>query len=196
MNANASLPWGLKPTGLIGPQDRAAGVTVERVHGASVLTVAPFRGQSARCAALLAEHFGLDWPEAGRAATDGQRMVAWNGINDVLLIDFSGQMSHAQVKAIFAGCAGVVDQSDGRFLIRIHGPSADRALAKLVEIDLHPDRFQPLMAAITDMHHISAGLIKVSGDPSYILHCARSYAADFWHHVATAGAEYTVSMKV
>lgn len=196
MNAHATPPWGIEPTGVRGPADAKPAVQLAWLRGARCVTIAPFRGQHGACAAWLSEHHGLAWPDTGRIVVNGNVAAAWNSPGDIMLIDAQGGMSADQIAQALAGKAAVVDQSSGRIVLRLSGEKSRNALMKLVEIDLHPSVLKAGMGAITALHHMSAGVFKIADDPVFWLHAARTYAADVWHSVAEAGEEFGIEMTV
>lgn len=196
MNAHATPPWGIEPTSVHGPAHAKCGVKVTWLRGAHILTIAPFRGQQAACAAWLAQHLGLDWPDAGRISIKGDVAAAWNSPGDIMLIDATGSLSVDQINAALAGKAAIVDQSSGRIAVRITGEKAQHALMKLVEIDLHPAVLKAGMGGITALHHMSVGVFKIADEPIFWIHAARTYAADVWHCIAEAGEEFGIDMQV
>lgn len=196
MNAHATPPWGMEPTGVRGPAHATPAVKVAWLHGARCITIAPFRGQQVACAAWLAQNFGLAWPEAGRIVVKGDLAAAWNGPGDIMLIDTKGNVSVDQMLSALAGKAAIVDQSSGRIMVRVAGEKARRTLMKLIDIDVDPTVLKAGMGGITALHHMSVGVFEITDEPVFWLHAARTYAADVWHSLAEAGEEFGIDMQV
>lgn len=195
MIARATPPWGLAPTGIVGAATDRPSVTVKWLHDVTLATIAPFRGQRAACVDFFNRQWPLSWPETGRVTAHATLTAMWNSPGDILLMDEGSILSVEKLGHSLARQAAVVDQSSGRLVLRLTGSKAEQALMKLVEIDLHPDVFRTGMGAITALHHISVGIFKIKDDPIYLLHCARSYAADVWHSIAEAGEEFGMKMQ-
>lgn len=196
MNARVTLPFGIEPVAHLGPAASPPRVVAEWLTGTAIFTIAPLRGQRPICAALLADTYGLTWPGTGALSIAGERIAAWNGPGDILLISRNGDLAPDQLAGTFGGKAAIVDQSSGRCAIDVSGSDAERMLMKLVEIDVHPAAFKAGMAAVTELHHMSIGLYKLAEPSRYLIHCARSYAADVWHCIAEAGSEFGIVMPV
>jgi sarcosine oxidase subunit gamma len=196
MNAHATPPWGVEPTGMRGAAHATPTVNVAWLRSARCITITPFREQQAACAAWLAQNFDLAWPKAGRIVVKGDLAAAWNGPGDIMLIDAKGNVSIDQILSALAGKAAIVDQSSGRIVIRLAGEKARRTLMKLVDIDIDPTVFKPGMGGITALHHMSVGVFKIADEPIFWLHAARTYASDVWHSLAEAGEEFSIDMQV
>ncbi len=196
MSAHATSPWGMEHAGVRGPAHAQPAIQITWLRGAQIVTIAPFKGQQAACAAWLSQHLGLAWPDAGRISSKGDVAAAWNSPGDIMLIDATASLSVEELTAALAGKAAIVDQSSGRIAVRIAGEKAQNALMKLVEIDLHPSVLKAGMGGITALHHMSVGVFKIADAPIFWLHAARTYAADVWHCLAEAGEEYGVEMNL
>ena len=196
MNAHATPPWGVELTGARGPAHATPAVNVAWLRGARCITVAPLRGQQPACVAWLTQNFDLPWPEAGRIVVKGDLAVAWNGPSDIMLIDTKGNVSTKHMLLALAGKAAIVDQSSGRIVVRVAGEKARHTLMKLVDIDVDPTVFKAGMGGITALHHMSVGIFKITDEPVFWLHAARTYSYDVWHSLAEAGEEFGIDMQV
>ena len=148
MSAHATSPWGMEHAGVRGPAHAQPAVKITWLRGAHSVTIAPFKGQQAACAAWLSQHLGLAWPDAGRISSKGDVAAAWNSPGDIMLIDATASLSVEELTAALAGKAAIVDQSSGRIAVRIAGEKAHNALMKLVEIDLHSSVLKAGMGGI------------------------------------------------
>ena len=94
----------------------------------------------------------------------------------------------------FSGLASVADQSGGYAVLTLSGPRVLDAMAKGFTIDLHPARFPPGAAAVTQAAHIGIVLWRMPDDdpaaPTFQVGVTRSYAADFRHWLSDSAAEY------
>jgi len=93
--------------------------------------------------------------------------------------------------ARLAGIAAVTDQSDGRAILRLHGPAARDALAKLVPIDLHPGVFTEDATAMTLAGHISVQIWR-TGAECFELACFRSFAGALLEALHAACQEFQI----
>jgi heterotetrameric sarcosine oxidase gamma subunit len=159
------------------------------------LTMASFaaaRGKTDALAEALRAAYGLELPRRpGRAEGNGIAVV-WAGLDQWLAIAErgAGRDLETELKPRLAGLASVVDQSDGRVVVRISGPRARDVLAKGLPIDLHPRAFKPGDVAITHASHIGVILWQLDERPTYELAMFRSYADSFAHWLDEAAAEY------
>ncbi|MGH3851274.1 MAG: sarcosine oxidase subunit gamma, partial [Pseudonocardiaceae bacterium] len=96
----------------------------------------------------------------------------------------------AQLEAALAGSASLVDQSDGKAVLRIAGPRTRDVLAKGCPLDLHPRVFKPGDAATTAISLIPCQLWQIDEAPTYDIAVASSYAGSFWRWLTASAAEY------
>ena len=90
------------------------------------------------------------------------------------------------------GPVSVVDVTHGRAMVRLSGPDAARALAKLCAIDLR-ERVTPDGAAFRSMvANVSTDVVRDDRDgvPSYLLHCERSSGQYLFDALLDACAEF------
>ena len=86
------------------------------------------------------------------------------------------------------GRASVFDQSGSRVLLELAGPRVRDALAKGIELDLHPHAFRPGDAAVTTASHIGVHLWQVAEYPVYRLLVVRTYFGSLWRWLSTSAA--------
>jgi len=89
-----------------------------------------------------------------------------------------------------SGVASVINQTDGRCVFRISGPSVREVLAKGVPIDLDPRVFGPGDTALTLVGHISLHFWQVDRTPTYEFAVPRSFAESFCEWLFAAAANY------
>ncbi len=161
------------------------------------LTMASFaavRGKDGAMREAVRQAYGVDLPKGcGRVEGNGITFV-WAGPDQWLAIaEGDGTRDlESELKAKLEGIASVVDQSDGRVIVRISGTSAREVLAKGVPVDLHPRVFGPGSVAITHASHIGVILWQLDDAPTYELAMFRSYADSFAHWLFEAAAEFAV----
>lgn len=160
------------------------------------LTMASFaavRGKAEALDAALRAAYGIGLPEGVGRRVEGEGIAfAWTGPDQWLAIAprNAERDLERELKATLAGVASVVDQSDGRVVVRIQGPRARDVFAKGVPIDLHPRVFRPGDVAITHASHIGIILWQLDEAPTYEVALFRSYAESFAHWLDESAAEY------
>ncbi len=159
------------------------------------LTMASFaavRGKEDALRDAIRAAYGTDLP-AGNGRVEGSDIAfVWAGPGQWLAIAErgAGRDLEVELKGKLAGIASVVDQSDGRVIVRLAGPLARDVLAKGVPIDLHPRAFKPGSVAITHASHIGVILWQLDEAPTYEAAMFRSYADSFAHWLFESAAEY------
>lgn len=167
------------------------------VKARETLTMASFaavRGKEAALREAIRQAYGVDLPKGcGRVEGNGIAFV-WAGPDQWLAIaEGDGTRDlETELKAKLADIASVVDQSDGRVIVRISGTRAREVLAKGVPVDLHPRVFGPGSVAITHASHIGVILWQLDDAPTYELAMFRSYADSFAHWLFESAAEFAV----
>lgn len=170
----------------------SAGLTAVPREDLTMASLAASRGQTDALAAILRDAYGLVLPQRpGRAEGRGIAVV-WTGPDRWLaMAENTGNRDlERELKPLLAGLASVVDQSDGRVVVRLSGARARDVLAKGVPIDLHPRAFRPGDAAVTHASHIGIILWQRDAHPTYELALPRSYAESFTHWLDASAAEF------
>jgi heterotetrameric sarcosine oxidase gamma subunit len=100
----------------------------------------------------------------------------------------------AAVEDAVAGISGAshVDQSDGRVLLEISGPSVRRILAKCVAIDLHPDVFAVDRSTNTLCCHVAVNLAR-TGDDRFEIVAPRSFCGSLYEELMEMGREFALT---
>jgi heterotetrameric sarcosine oxidase gamma subunit len=163
--------------GRFGADKGIPGVELSVRHPASIVTIIARKG----CAEGLASGFdaikNCDFQWAGfdqyYAVADGWREGAL----------------YRELKERLGSKATVSDQSHGRMIIRIAGPSARQALAKGTPVDLHQDKFPIGKSAVTQMAHVGVHLTR-TGENTFELSVFRGFAESFWEWLAQQAEEF------
>ncbi|MGE0025123.1 MAG: sarcosine oxidase subunit gamma [Hyphomicrobium sp.] len=158
----------------------------------TMASFAPARGKKDAVHAAIQAAYGASLPH-GPARVEGKSIAfMWAGPDLWLAVAERGgdRDLAAELEGVLAGIASVVDQSDGRVVVRISGARARDVLAKGVPIDLHPRAFKPGGVAITHASHIGIILWQVDDAPTYECAMFRSYADSFAHWLFESAAEY------
>lgn len=161
------------------------------------LTMASFaaaRGKDTELREAIRQVCGADLPKGCGRVEGNDIAFVWAGPDQWLAIaEGDGKRDlETELKAKLADIASVVDQSDGRVIVRISGTRAREVLAKGVPVDLHPRVFGPGSVAITHASHIGVILWQLDDAPTYELAMFRSYADSFAHWLFEAAAEFAV----
>jgi sarcosine oxidase subunit gamma len=177
--------------------NRAPGVTIAERTGVSLCSVLARKGAEAKLADRVSQTFGVELPRAPRYTGSGSIAFAWAGPLQCLALGnkIEGREFEAHLRSSLAGLASVIDQSDGRTIVRISGPRARDALAKGVLVDLHPSVFQPGHTAISTISNVGVHFWQLDLAPTYEFAMFRSLAVSFWEWLVDAAAEFGVSVE-
>jgi sarcosine oxidase subunit gamma len=96
----------------------------------------------------------------------------------------------AKLAAGLKGLATIIDQSDGKALLRISGPRARDTLAKGCSLDLHPRAFKTGSASTTPVALIDCVIWQVDETPTYDLAIPTSFVESFCSWLTASAAEY------
>ncbi|CAN7424542.1 MULTISPECIES: sarcosine oxidase subunit gamma family protein [Ensifer] len=88
--------------------------------------------------------------------------------------------------------AHVVDQSDGRVLLRLSGPSVRQILAKGIGVDLHPAAFALGGSTNVLCGHIGINLAR-TGENAFELIVSRSFAESLFDDLMAMGRAFDLS---
>jgi methylglutamate dehydrogenase subunit D len=174
----------------------APGVTIAERTGVSLCSVLARKGAEGELADRVREAFGVELPREPRYTATAPVAFAWAGPSQWLALG-EGKDSRTfelQLRSSLARVAAVMNQSDGRTMVRIGGPRARDALAKGVHIDLHPSAFRPGDAAVTAIAYIGVHFWQLDAVPTYEFAMLRSFAVSFWDWLADAAAEFNVAV--
>jgi sarcosine oxidase subunit gamma len=151
----------------------------------------------------LRERFGLNLPMAAQRAENGgiagldSLNFIWAGPGRWLAGTSAqtGASLEAMLRKELSGVASVINQTDGRCVFRIGGPSVREVLAEGVPIDLDPRVFSPGDTALTLVGHINVHLWQVDPTPTYDFAVPRSFAASFCEWLFAASAKYGLLVR-
>ncbi len=119
-----------------------------------------------------------------------ERYALWLGPDEWLVIGAPGTETRLAAdlgKALAGVVAAVTDVSDGRTVIRLHGPRVRDLLAKGCGLDLHPRAFGPGRCAQTRLAKANVILHQLDDAPTFDVYVERSFADYLWHWIADAG---------
>lgn len=186
---------GVASWGRSGHSEGQAGVRAHLVSSMSLALVMPAPGQNAACLERLAAAYGA----ALRSCADRRRVhtpaldLLWCGPGRYLACMPASTDIEGELSGVCGSTAAVLDQSDGRFLLRLSGPDVRKTLAKGFTIDLHPRAFTVNETALTMLSHLAVQLTLVTlvdGAPTFELVAPRAAAGDVWAWLEASAAEF------
>jgi heterotetrameric sarcosine oxidase gamma subunit len=160
------------------------------------LTIASFaaaKGMSEAIKVAIRAAYCAELPTTPERIEAKDIAFIWYGQDQWLAVAERGTSRDLEVelKPLLQGLASVVDQSDGRAVIRLFGSRARGVLAKGMPIDLHPRAFKANGVAITHASHIGVVLWQIDAAPTYEIAMFRSFADSFVHWLKDAAVEFT-----
>lgn len=174
-----------------------AGVIITERKNVSVCSVMARKGAREHLEQIARNTFDLTLPATPHYTVSNGIAFVWAGPFQWLAFKEGyddGAFTHS-LRSALGSNASVMDQSDGRTILRISGPHARDALAKGILIDLHPSAFAPGDTAITTVAYIGAHFWQIDAAPTYEFAVFRSFAIAFAEWVIDAAAEFGVSVR-
>jgi heterotetrameric sarcosine oxidase gamma subunit len=174
---------------------KTPGFSAEARETLTMASFAAARGKKDALADAIQAAYGVRLPAgSGRIEGNGIAFV-WAGPDQWLAIAErkDGRDLEVELKKTLGPIASVVDQSDGRVVVRIAGPDARAVLAKGIPVDLDARAFKPGDVAITHASHIGVILWQLDDRPTYEVALFRSYVDSFAHWLLDSAEEYVVS---
>jgi methylglutamate dehydrogenase subunit D len=188
---------GLIKPGRHGARDGATGVVLSESVGLALFVLSAGAGKASDVAAKVQSVTGLDIPvKLGRASANGFALIGTAPGQWLAVADGKGALALlAKLAAALKGIATIVDQSDGKAVLRISGPHARDTLAKGCSLDLHPRVFKPGTSATTPVALIDCVIWQVDETPTYDLAVPTSYAESFWSWLTASAGEYGYTVE-
>ena len=168
----------------------SSGLTVDERSTLTIASIAVRKGQDQALATAMKSNYGVDLPSSPMRVENNGIALVWAGPGLWLATAerAGGRDLEIELKPKLSGLASVVDQSDGRAVLRMSGKAARDVLAKGLPIDLHQRAFKTGDAAITHASHIGITLWQLDDMPTYEIAMFRSFADGFWHWLQDAAA--------
>ena len=172
------------------------GVRAHLLDPLGLVLVMPAHGKAGDCLARLASTFGAELTQAtARRLVRGQGLdLVWAGPNQYLAIMGAEADPAGRLRELCGDTAAVVDQSDGRFVLRLTGPCVRQTLAKGISIDLHPRVFVPGETALVQLVHLPVQLTLVDGSSKFDLIGPRAAAGDVWSWLLASAGQFGLEM--
>jgi len=150
--------------------------SLHEVSVGAITSVMPARGQEKATSDALRKSHGVAFPSPGRATgKDGTRCI-WFGPGQAMLLG----TAVAPIRGV-----ALSDQSDGWAVMRLSGPKAVDALARLVPVDLRAATFKRGHTARTLLFHVPASITR-TGANAFDIMVFRSMAATAVHELGVA----------
>jgi methylglutamate dehydrogenase subunit D len=174
------------------------GVTLALHSDLALAYVLARNGKGGALQHRVQERFGLALPMTAQRGEDA-RMPSLDGLSFIWAgpgrwlarkPGETGAAFEATLRSELSTVASVINQTDGRCVFRIGGPSVREMLAKGVPIDLDARVFGPGDTALTLVGHISVHLWQIDRAPTYEFAVPRSFAASFCEWLFAAAASY------
>ena len=132
--------------------------------------------------------------DANTVAAAGRNEILWLGPDEWLVVMPPGKQS-AMAAALGEALAGrhvsVVDTTDARTTIRIHGARARDVLMKGCPLDLHPRAFGPGRCAQTIIAKVDVVIHQRDDAPTYDIYVLCSFARYLWDWLVDAAKEFS-----
>lgn len=174
------MPELLPEPPLAGASARHGDCTLAAMAAAPLYWLAPYPGQTAACDAALQAAFGLALPPPGTTAVSGAVELRWAGRAQALLI------GPARPPQALAPHGAVTEVSDVYARLLLAGAAAPAVLARLMPLDLRPERFPPGRTARSLLGHVAAQV--TAGDAALEVMVMRSFAKTAFHEIEAAMA--------
>lgn len=143
----------------------------------------------------VAEAVGAAPPvEANTVATAGKNTILWLGPDEWLVVTPANKQGEAE--AALAGAlegqhVSIVDGTDARTTIRLHGSDARNVLMKGCPLDLHPRIFGPGQCAQSILVKADVLIHQLDDTPTYDIFVLCSFSRYLWDWLADAAKEFS-----
>ncbi len=132
--------------------------------------------------------------DANTVASAGANKILWLGPDEWLIVTAEGKQQ-AMATALEAALTGrhvsIVDTSDARTMIRLHGARARDVLVKGCPLDLHPRAFGPGQCAQTILAKADVLIHQRDDVPTYDIYVLCSFARYLWDWLVDAAKEFS-----
>ena len=168
--------------------------TIEDLSSLTIASITSAKGKSAEVKAAIQTAYGVALPDTPLRVTGNGIAFIWHGPDQWMAIADRGTNNRdieVELKPVLEGKAAVVDQGDGRAVVRVSGTHVRGVLAKGFAIDLHPSAFKTNSVAITHAAHIGCIIWQIDAAPTYEIAMFRSFADSFMDWLTHSAAEFT-----
>jgi methylglutamate dehydrogenase subunit D len=164
---------------------------IEERTDLALATMMARRGKERDLKRAVAAAYHLDLHDRPRVAAKDGVSFAGIGVGRWFVAAEPGKTDFVPLlRARLAGLASIVDQSDGRVVLRLRGDRVRHVLAKGVPVDLHPRSFKTGDVASTLVAHIGVQIEQLDDQPTFQLMAFRSLAGSLWSWLTKSAAEF------
>lgn len=132
--------------------------------------------------------------EANTVIKAGKNSILWLGPDEWLIVTPEGKQD-AMEAALWTALEGqhisIVDGSDARTTIRLHGANARDVLMKGCPLDLHPRAFGPGQCAQSILSKADILIHQIDDTPTYDIYVLCSFSRYLWDWLADAAKEFS-----
>lgn len=132
--------------------------------------------------------------DANTVATAGRNEILWLGPDEWLVATPEGKQGKMEAvlnTALKGQHVSIVDTSDTRTMIRIHGAHARDVLMKGCPLDLHPRAFGPGQCAQTLVAKADVLIHQRDDEPAYDIYVLCSFSRYLWDWLVDAAKEFS-----
>lgn len=183
---------GIASPGRSGDVRRNPGLIITPRHDFSLASVIGAEGDRTLTDYFVSRH-GIEPPDTPRAVPGEKLDLVWSGPCQWLAVSVRRKVP-AELAAALQGIAAVSDQTDGRAVLRLGGPSVRDVLAKGCPVDLHPRAFRRGDTFITAIGGIGVQAWWAEVDDALHLVVPRSMAGSFWSWLLPSAQEFGVEV--
>ncbi len=156
-------------------------LSVNTLSGKALVSIANAEAEKDSLQKAMSDHYQCQYPEVGTSTFSSDEKGLFMALQlDQLfhLFDYEGDHAVETVRQKLGPNAYYTDQSDGWMMLHLSGLESRNVLARICQLDLHPDVFKKGSVARTLMQHISV-IILCKARNSFILLTPRSFANSF-----------------
>ncbi|MEN8195854.1 MAG: sarcosine oxidase subunit gamma family protein [Pseudomonadota bacterium] len=143
----------------------------------------------------VAEAVGTAPPvEANTTVAASKNTILWLGPDEWLVVtpaDKQGEAEAALAGALEGQHVSIVDGTDARTTIRLHGANARNVLMKGCPLDLHPRVFGPGQCAQSILAKADVLIHQLDDTPTYDIYVLCSFSRYLWDWLADAAKEFS-----
>lgn len=132
--------------------------------------------------------------EANTTVKAGKNSIFWLGPDEWLVVTPKGKQGEAEAAlrtALEGQHASIVDGTDARTTIRLHGANARDVLMKGCPLDLHPRVFGPGQCAQSILAKADILIHQIDDTPTYDIYVLCSFSRYLWDWLADAAREFS-----
>lgn len=175
----------LEPTSAFSPIEPSysSSLAIEPRENLTIASFAAAKGRLQALAGAIREVYGVELPRRPERVVGHGIAFVWAGPDQWLAIADRalGRDLEQELRPLLRGLGSVVDQSDGRAVVRVSGSLVRQVLGKGVPVDLHSGSFSVNAVAITHASHIGVIIWQLDDVPTFEMAMFRSYADCFMH---------------